>query len=430
MTVWDWLLGRPTTLEATVDANPDLFQVVVPAEVFGVEVTTGDATSPVGKITRATARQVPAVKRARDLICGTLGGIPLNLVDPTNKVTRSQLLEQPETDVPRSVTFARLFEDLLYDRVAWWEKTQIVQGFPVKVKRLDPCDVRIVDGKVWVKNVEMPDAARRLIRFDSPNGGLLEDGARAIRTLLKLEAAAANYADDPMPQGYFAPVDGADPMEDAEIVSLLTSWKAARKKGATGYVPAALKYNDVQFSPKDLQMADARQHAVLEIARLTGIDAEDLSVSTTSRTYLNGQQKRQERINDVLGPFMQAVTDRLRMGDITPAGYEIRPDYNGYLQADDATRLANYQLGLDIGLYSLPQVAQREGLPAPAAAGEAAALTPRELAELVQKIYLGVGSPDKPGVLTREEARAILNRAGAGLTAETRPALTAVRDTA
>lgn len=426
MGFWDWLLGRQTTLEAAASANPHVFEVSVPTEVFGVEGVV-DPTVAVGKVSRATARQVPAVKRARDLICGTLGTIPLTLVDPQNKITASAFLDQPEADVPRSVTFTRLFEDLLYDKVAWWEN--LTPGrFPGKggVRRIAPGDVEIREGQVWLKQKVVTNAAQRLIRFDSPYGALLEDGARAIRTLLRLEAAAANYADDPMPQGYFSPVDNTDPLEDDEIAALLTAWKIARKKGATGYVPAALKYNDVQFSPEQLQMADARQHAVLEISRLTGIDAEDLSVSTTSRTYLNGQQKRQERINDVLGPLMTAVTDRLRMGDVTLPGFEVRPDFNGYLRADDKTRLENYKLGVDLGLYDLPMIAKREGLPAPATGQQQ--LSAKELAEIVQKVYLGVGTPEKPGLLTRDEARALLSSVGMALTAETRPALAAVPD--
>jgi hypothetical protein len=55
------------------------------------------------------------------------------------------------------------------------------------------------------------------------------------------------------------------------------------------------------------------------------------------------------------------------------------------------------------------QVRNSYGLPPAQPKGEQAA-DARELAEMVQKVYLGVGS-----VLTRDEARALLNRAGAGL---------------
>lgn len=55
------------------------------------------------------------------------------------------------------------------------------------------------------------------------------------------------------------------------------------------------------------------------------------------------------------------------------------------------------------------------GLPATEVQGEREAGA-RELVEMVQKVYLGVGKLGEPNVvLTTEEARAILNRAGANL---------------
>jgi Phage portal protein len=383
MSFWDWLIGeRQTTLETVVPETAPKFEVSVPAEIFGIEIPN-DPISPVSQISLKAARQVPAIKRARDLICGTLGGIPLQMVDSDNEIQTNSLLDQPENDVPRSVTWTRLYEDLLFFGIGWWRvEENDYRGYPTKIKRIDPEKVSVKDGKVWVNGRQVQND--QVIRFDSPNGPLLADGARAIKTLLRLESAAAKYSEDPMPQGYFAPTEGADPLEDEDIVALLTAWKTARQRGATGYVPAALAYKDVSFSPEQLQMSSARDHAVKEIARLTGISAEDLAVSTTSRTYFNAQQARQERINDVLAPFSSAVTDRLRMRDITPRGYSVRADFSGFLRADDQTRLQNYKVGLEIGLYDLEQIAGREGLPVPEE--KAVTVARKEVVKTAEKI--------------------------------------------
>jgi hypothetical protein len=117
--------------------------------------------------------------------------------------------------------------------------------------------------------------------------------ARAIRTCLLLDQAAALYSKEPLPLGYFAPTDpNADPATDEEIAEVLDDWEAARRSRAWGYVNGALKAETLQWSPDQLQLADQRQHAVLEIARAAGVDPEDLGVSTTSRTYQNGEQRR------------------------------------------------------------------------------------------------------------------------------------------
>lgn len=360
---WDFVLGRPTTLEAVASTHPFLFEVDVPKELFGV-ATVDSPTAPAAKVTRKMARQIGAVQKSLNLICGPLGTVPLDLLNQDNEVKRSPLLDQPEPDVPRSVTMTRLFEDLFYDKVAWWQRVQNdYRGYPVRVKRISPDDINVADGRVYLRGREVSDPARALIRFDSPRDGILEAAARAIRTQLRLSDAGAKAAEDPMPQGYFSPADGADPADDDDIIEMLTAWKLARQAGRTGYVPAALKYNTPSYSPKDLQMVEAQTATILEVARHTGLDPEDLGVSTTSRTYLNAQQKRIERLNDVLGPYMTAVVDRLKMPDITPVGYAVRPDYSAYLMADDQTRLENYRMGLDLGIYDLAYIARREGLP-------------------------------------------------------------------
>ena len=350
--------------------------------LFGL-ASWSDPVAPVGRVSRSSARQVPAVKRARDIIAGTLGTIPLQVVDTENVATISPLLDQPEDNVARSVTLTRLYEDLLYEGVAWWRvRATNYRGYPTKVSRIDPGAVTLSDGRAYVDGRSV--SFDQLIRFDSPNGALLADGARAVRTLLRLEASALNYAEDPMPQGYFRPADDADPVDDDDVLDLLSAWKTARQASATAYVPAALKYETVAFSPEQLQLIEARQHAVLEIARLTGIDAEDLSVSTTSRTYANAQDRRLERIADVLGPYASAVTDRLRMRDVTPLGYEVRADFSSFLRADDATRLGNYRLALDLGLLTLPDIADREGLPVPAQTAAPPTVTVTQLPKEVE----------------------------------------------
>lgn len=360
-----WLTGeQPLAAESLEGPAFEVGTQSIDPAFFGIP-TYSDPINPVGRISRESAIQVPAVKRARDLICGTLGGVPMELIAPGFDLTSSALLEQPERNIPRSVTYTRLFEDLLFEGVAWWKvRENDYRQYPTKVERVAPHRVEVrTDGGTFIDGKKVTNPAASLIQFSSPNDPLLVSGARAIRTLLRLEAAAATYAEDPMPQGYFAPADDADPLEDDEIALMLSAWAAQRRKRATAYVPAAMKYNTVSFSPEQLQMGEARQHAVLEIARLTGISAEDLSVSTTSRTYFNSQDARLQRIADVLGPYSLAVTDRLRMNDITARGYSVRADFSAFLRADDKTRLENYQLAVALGILTVEDVAAREGLP-------------------------------------------------------------------
>lgn len=344
----------------------------VPPEIFGY-TSYADMIPVAPKISRREAIQVPAVKRGRDLIAGTIGTLPFEMRDTENVVTVSSLLAQPEENVPRSVTMTRLVEDILLDGVGWWRVVKRdYRGYPSSVVRLMPNTVnQMPDGKNYVNTRGETQGtsweyveARDLIRFDSPSEGVLDSGARAIRTYLKLATAADRYADEPLPSGYFTPKDGADP-EDEEVQDALDKWGDARRKRSTGYVNAALDYNTVQWSPEQLQMSEARQHAVLEIARLMGIDPEDLGVSTTSRTYQNSQDRRIAMINDTLGMYVSAIAERLSMQDITPRGYRIVADFNGFLRADDRTRFEVYGMAAQLGVVDRYGIAEREGIPAP-----------------------------------------------------------------
>lgn len=344
------------------------------------ELTQGGvlAAAAVPKVSRHDALSVPAVLRSRNLICPVLGGLPVKVHNADRTIRDNRLLDQPEMGVPRSVTMTRLVEDLLFDGIAWWKVVLLGwDNFPAVIERLDPSAVSVQpDGAVYVNGVRTPDS--ELIRFDSPNPGLLTAAARAIRTCLQLDSAAARFAAEPIPPAYFTPAEGADPA-DAEVQAALDAWAVARNSRATGYVGSALKLNTIGMTPEQIQLAESRQHAVLEIARAAGIDAEDLGVSTTSRTYFNAEDRRQAFLDFTLGPYVSAIQDRLSMGDVTPRGSYVRFAFEGFLRTDTLTRYQSYDLGLKVGAITQDEIrpledrpdltaAQRKALaPAPAA---------------------------------------------------------------
>lgn len=335
------------------------FAVVAPPEITGAWSSVAVPQA----ISLAEALTVPAVVRARALVCTTLGGLPVSVHRDDRSVVDSLLLLQPEVSVPRSVTMTLLYEDLMFYGIGWWVYvSQDRSGYPTKIRRAAPDTVQVQpDGRIFVDGVHVPDG--NLIRFDSPNPPLLSAGARAIRTCLKLDAAAARYADEPMPQGYFEPRDGVDPADDEEIEIALDRWTIARNKRSTAYVPAALNYHTVQWSPEQLQLADARQHAVLEIARIAGIDPEELGVSTTSRSYANIEQDTIKFRNMTLSGYSTAVQDRLSMGDVTPRGQYVRVSFDAFLRTDTKSRYEAYALGLDVGALGTDEIRDLEDKP-------------------------------------------------------------------
>ena len=366
------------------------FSVELPPEL--VEAMTADG-SLAARISRNEALQVPAVMRARNLIAGTLSTLPHVVIDPQRReVPGTYLLGgNVDPDIPNSVLFAQTYEDLLFEGIAWWRVTKFgFHGYPTEARhvpvesvhvagtgtlpsqsQISPDQLFPVDGQVFIDGIPVRDD--EVIRFDSPNPPLLRHAARAIRTCLKLDRAAALYADDPLPLGYFAPMEGANPLSDApgsaedgtdrsEVDAMLDAWETSRARRAWGYVQG-VEAKALAWNPEQLQLADQRQHAVLEIARAAGIDPEDLGVSTTSRTYANQEQRWQALINLTYSAYVAAVRDRLSMRDILPRGYRAKVRFDDFMRADTPTRMATYKAALEVGAYAEDEIREREDLP-------------------------------------------------------------------
>lgn len=329
---------------------------------------TGDTS------TREAALGVPAVLKGRNMICN-IATLPLQLLDTTRKPVQHSWFSQLDPQVPNVVTLAMTIEDLLFDGIAWWKKmTTDVFGFPKAVQHVDCRRVTVnpptswinalpsgfdPDSTVWIDG--KPIDAHKMIRFDSPNPPLLVAAARAIRRAIQFENTASMYAEDPRPLDYFSPGDNAGSLDEEAVKGIIRGWIAARKKRSTGFVPETLKYNTVQSpNPQELQLVGLMERAALDIANAIGVDAEDLGISTTSRTYQNDVSRRQDRVNDVLSGYMKAITDRLSMNDVTRRGYKAYIDLDDYLRADPKTRWEINKIAVELEATDVEEIRERE----------------------------------------------------------------------
>jgi hypothetical protein len=370
-----------------------------PAAAFTVDIppelregwTAGGAIAP--RISRAEALQVPAVLRSRNLIAGTLARLPVHVRDKDRNIAApTTLLDQIDPNVPNVVTYAQTYEDLLLEGLSWWRVLEFGwHGYPVSAEHLSPDRVFVSGlplpltnghggmamGPVRVYVDGRPVEDNEVIRFDSPNPPLLTHAARAIRTCARLDATAAMYGDEPLPLGYFAPRDGVtEHRSEAEIGAVLDKWEAMRRQRAWGYVGGQWEAKVLQFNAEQIQLADQRQHAVLEIARAAGIDPEDLGVSTTSRTYQNAEQRRLDLLDFTLAAYVAALEQRLSMRDILPRGYTAKVSFDGFLRSDTLTRMQAYEIGEKVGAYTVAEVRELEDRPSTPAGQPPSPVTP------------------------------------------------------
>lgn len=379
------------------------------------------STSAVG---REQALRIPGVLKGRNLLC-SLSTLPLLERGPDNQPVRSPLLEQIDPHVPNVVVLARTFEDLLFDGIAWWRVTaRGADGYPTSARHLPygsvslrqptvggyPSQLQVVDDAdgrfVWVDGKPVP--ARDMIRFDSPNPALLQYAGRTFTLAERYADAAAMYAKNPQSSEYFRPADNAVEPKQEDIEDALRQWMWARKNGSTGYVPRWLEYvPSTSPSAGDMKLPELKQQAALETALCMGLDPEVLGVPVTSRTYANRQDFARDRINDVLAPYMQAVSQRLSMMDLCRRGYVRVFDLDDYLRADPTTRWTVYGQAVGMGAMSVEQVQQEEGLPVGAIEPPATAAPPVE-DELAARRDRAVGFAGPPAARTFDFAAAAL----------------------
>jgi len=276
--------------------------------------------------TRPTAMSVPAVARARNIICGTIGSLPLTTF---NRITGAyvdphRVINQPDPRVAGFVIYTWLAEDIFMYGVGYGQVLEMystTDGGRVRSwTRISPDRVTVetdamnnnitgyrVDGMA-VPNIGVGS----LIRFDGGDEGLLNRAGKTINAAMALESAALNYAKDPMPT-------------------------------------LALKSTGTNLPAE-------------ELARACGIPAYFLSAETTSMTYSNAVSERRSLVDFSLRPILKAIEERLSLPDFVPNPVMVRFDLDDFLRGNALERAQVYEILNRIGAMSVEQIQREEDL--------------------------------------------------------------------
>lgn len=333
-------------------------------------------------VTRREAMRVPAVRRARAVIAGTIGGMTWQCRRGHDLIDR-QLLSQPDPNTTAQYVFTWTVDDLLFYGVSWWLVTdRDAEGFPRHVERLVRERVRVEqsEGVVYVDGRRRDD--RDVIRFDGPDEGVLEYGATTLKTCLLLEAAVRKFARLDVPLGFLRPAEGAqelsatpgsgapdDPSDDrSEIDVLLDEWENARSRRSTAFLNRAVEYETVMFDASRIELAAARQHQAAEVARLTNLPPRYVNAPQASgMTYTNTESDRRDLLDTSLDQYVTAIAQRLSMGDVTPRGQRVAPDIFSWLRGDTREVVEAGSTAVAAGIMS-PEEVRTEWLGMPAGA--------------------------------------------------------------
>jgi HK97 family phage portal protein len=386
--IGDLLTGRTTALLSVDPAAT--WGTPAPAAVAPVAVTGGGSAgvtaiarmiTDANEANKSVALSVPAVRKARHVIAGTVSTFALSAWDYTTKLApndpRSSWLRQPDPARTLQQLLFRTVDDAIwYDRAVWLVLDRSLSGLPVKFRHIDPTRLSSVPDSwdqqavsTWtVDGRAVP--ADRLVVFDFAGlGGLRRFGIEVLQLYMDLQAAAGRYAKEPHPQAVLRN-HGADLTAPA-IAALLDEWEAARSTRSVGYLNDVVDYETFGWDAAQLQLTEGREHAALEVARLFGLPARAVDAPTgSSMTYANVAESRRD-ILEALRPWMTVIEQTLSLNDrwtsqprgmVLPYGLTAQFDVDAYTRDAPVDRMSYWSTALAANILTLEEVRAAEPL--------------------------------------------------------------------
>jgi phage portal protein BeeE len=365
----DFLFPQVQTAKPTKvsDVAAALTPVQISDSVYNI---LGGATNT----TRQLAMSVPSVARARNIICGTIGSLPLTTF---NRITGQyvdphRVINQPDPRVAGFVIYNWLAEDIWLYGAGYGQVLEMyssTDGGRVRAwTRVSPdrvtvdtdfLNTEITGYKVDGRSVPLQGVGS-LIRFDGPDEGLLHRAGKTIAAAVYLENAAVNYAKEPAPTMVLK--SNGTNLTAERISALLSAWKTARQSRSTAFLNADVNLEQFGFDPKSLQLAEGRQYVALELARACGIPAYFLSAEATSMTYSNAVSERRSLVDFSLRPILKAIEERLSLPDFVPNPVMVRFALDDFLRGNALERAQVYEILNRIGAMSVEQIQREEDL--------------------------------------------------------------------
>lgn len=329
-----WAGTAEPTRQATVDqvayasgistpfSDQGSLQSVVWADVFGSE------WSP---MTRETAMAVPAIAMGRHRLAPTIGRLPLRAMRGDAVIPSPYWMTRTDTTISPFHRMLWTVDDLIFHPFSLWVRANGTDGFPVACMRIPPhrWDFDEV-GRVRVDGEYVADD--QVILIPGPHEGILSFGAEAIRHAADLMRAAGNAARNPQAHTELHQT-GGPPMTAAERREFVAEWAAARRgeNGGVAFTSQNLEVRD-HGSYEGAFLDAARNTAAVECARIMGLNAStvDATAANASLTYETREGRNLEFVDYGLAMYASAITARLSMDDVVPAGTRVAFDLEDY----------------------------------------------------------------------------------------------------
>jgi HK97 family phage portal protein len=374
---------------------------------------------------------IPGAWRASLLLSDLLGQVPWNayrqpigqpeqVIDP-----RPPLLEQPNPPDTRMTTFSSWALDLIWhgnaigvvaarSPLGWPTAVYPVPATNVAVRRVTPyINSPLPVGALEYSIGEMRLGSQDVIHIKGPcppgwvrGMGVLETQLNGLNLAQDLGRQARSISNHGVPTGV---LESANPdLTEEEAIGLKSGWLAAQSSRTIAVLNASTKFTPLAWNPEQLQLVEARKFSLNELELIFGLPVGWLGGMSSSRQYSNIEQDAINLLRFSLGGHLARFEQTLSLA--FPRGTVTRANLDSLLRSDTLSRYQAHALALANDFLSVDEVREIEHRPPLPRASADDFVTADRIAEVTHKVYQSVGV-----VLSAEEARKLLNRAGAGL---------------
>ncbi len=419
-----------------------------------LDVLGGAPTEAGVSVTPETAYRMTAVYRCIAILAGLMGALPLHeyrRAGERREREPSSLMDEPHPDQTGFEVREFLGQSLLSYGNAYALKQRNGLGRVVELEPLHGRSVHTERKTAW-RSAANPSGKRFVVTDGATSKtytpfdlwhipGLSYDGVVGMspiqyaRQAIGLGLAAEAFGARLFSRGALmqAVLETDQQFEDDGPARRMReqfrmSAAGADNQWAIPVIDSGAKYKPIGLPPEDVQFIQTRQFSVVEIARLFGLPPHLVGAIEKSTSWGTGiEQQNMQMLTFTADPWLVRFEQRATRELLLDRTY-FRFNRGALLRADTAGRYLAYQRAIQFGWLNADEIrALEEHDPLPDGLGQtfyrpASSVpvtagddddddgSPRALTEMVQKIYLGVGK-----VVTADEAREILNRAGAGL---------------
>lgn len=301
---------------------------IVLADILGT-----DAWAPV---TRAEAMQIPAVAKARHLICGTVARLPLKTFkDGEPLAEQPNWLSRTDTSLSPQHRLAWIVDDLMFYGASLLVVDRNSAGRVIEAARVDPTlwSIDPDSGEILING--QPVLASSVVLIPALFEGLLNVGSRTIRAARDMESikAARLRSPNPTTQIKLSAEYEANPEELEQVVD---DWVKARNSptGTVAVIPYGIDIINDGGTDTDL-FIEATNAVGVQIAQLLNIPATLLDASVAAGASLNYQNMAASRswwIDTSLNYWLTPIEAELSRDYITPRGTYMQFDLSNLIE--------------------------------------------------------------------------------------------------